>query len=191
MQEIRAQETQLPKELFYPNNYHCQYVPASKKGYSGVAIYSKYPPQNVQTKLGWEVADNEGRYLQFDFANFSVASLYLPSGSSGEARQRIKFDFLDRLEVHLANLAKQGRHYILCGDWNIAHKNIDLENWRGNQKNSGFLPEERAWMDQLLGPWGFVDAFRICNQSPQQYTWWSNRGRAWKRMSDGASIIKL
>lgn len=181
MQELKAQEPELASELLRPQGYHCHFHFAEKKGYSGVAIYSKQPPKSVITGLGWADADQEGRYVEADFGNIIVASLYLPSGSSGEHRQVIKFDFLKRYAAHLQKLRAQGKEYIICGDWNIAHKAIDLKNWRGNQKNSGFLPEERAWMDELYGSLGFVDAFREINQEPEQYTWWSNRGQAWAK----------
>jgi len=132
------------------------------------------------TGLGFDYCDNEGRYLQYDYPKLSVVSLYLPSGTSGEERQAVKYEFLDRFAEHLMRLKNEGRELILCGDYNIAHKKIDLKNWRGNQKNSGFLPEERAWMDKLFGPMGFVDAFRVINQEEEQYTWWSYRNRtAW------------
>ena len=128
--------------------------------------------------LGFDYCDNEGRYIQFDYPNLSVVSLYLPSGSSGDERQVVKYDFLARFAEHLLELKAAGRELIICGDYNIAHKNIDIKNWRGNQKNSGFLPEERAWLDQLFGELGYVDAFRLKNQAEEEYTWWSNRGQA-------------
>ena len=181
IQETKSQEHQLSAEAFRPAGYHVYYHDAEKKGYSGVALYSRPRPQRVITGLGWPDVDREGRYLQVDLGRLSVASLYLPSGSSSEARQAVKFDFLSRFMPHLKALREDGRDYILCGDWNIAHRPIDLKNWRGNQKNSGFLPEERAWMDELFGPAGLVDAFRVVNQEPEQYTWWSNRGRAWEK----------
>jgi exodeoxyribonuclease-3 len=180
LQETRAQEHQLEKAI-HPPGYHAYFFDAQKPGYSGVAIYTRQQPHKVITGLGWETADNEGRYIQVDFNNISIASLYMPSGTSGEARQAIKFDFLERFEKVLQKMHKQGREYIICGDWNIAHKNIDLKNWRGNQKNSGFLPEERAWLDKLFGPMKWIDAFRAINQEADQYTWWSNRGQAWAK----------
>ncbi len=180
IQETKAQVHQLD-ETFFPAGYHCRYHDAQKKGYSGVAIYSRREPENVVEGLGWPDMDAEGRYLQFDFPGLSVVSLYLPSGSSSEARQAVKFDFLERFVSHLEAIRASGRDFILCGDWNIAHKPIDLKNWRSNQKNSGFLPEERAWMDRLFGELGFVDAFRVVDPRPEQYTWWSNRGQAWAK----------
>lgn len=178
LQETRIQLEQL-EETFSPKGYHCQYIEAVKKGYSGVAIFSKQAPKQVITTFGHELSDIEGRYLQYDFDNFSVISIYLPSGSSGDERQSVKYEFLDAFEVHLRTLKEQGQPYVICGDWNIAHTKQDIKNWGGNQKNSGFLPEERAWLDKLFGEIGYVDGFRVKNQEDHQYTWWSNRGQAW------------
>jgi len=178
IQETKAQEHQLQDSLFRPVGYHCYYHDAtSKKGYSGVALYSKQKPEQVMTGLGWSIADEEGRYIQADFGKLSVASLYLPSGTSGPHRQAVKYDFLDQLEKVLKAFNRSKRQYILCGDWNIAHQQIDLKNWRANQKNSGFLPEERAWMDNLFGHLNYVDAFREVDKNPDRYTWWSNRSK--------------
>ena len=181
VQETRAQLEQLQLDpVYFPKDYHCEYFEAQKKGYSGVAIYARKKPLDIVKGMGFTTADNEGRYIQFDYPSLSVISLYLPSGTSGEGRQDVKYDFLDRFAKHVLELKATGRELIICGDYNIAHKNIDIKNWRGNQKNSGFLPEERAWLDELFGTHGFVDAFRIHNQDAEQYTWWSNRGRAWE-----------
>lgn len=179
LQELRAQEADITPWLLESEGYYSAFHFAEKKGYSGVAIYSKTKPTSVLTGLGWATADTEGRYVEVKLSGVSIASVYLPSGTSGEIRQQIKFDFLRHYAEHLKKSLKNNEDYIICGDWNIAHKEIDLKNWRGNQKNSGFLPEERDWMDQLFGPTGFVDAFRVVNTSPDQYTWWSNRGQAW------------
>jgi exodeoxyribonuclease-3 len=156
-------------------------VDAEKKGYSGVAIYSKQKPTEVVAGFGSPEFDAEGRYIEARFKGLSVVSVYLPSGSSSEERQQAKFRFLAEFMPHLRVLARKKRDYVLCGDWNIAHKEIDLKNWRSNQKNSGFLPEERAWMDELFGEARFVDAFREVDPRPEQYTWWSNRGQAWAK----------
>jgi exodeoxyribonuclease-3 len=180
LQEVKAQAENLQDELYKPSGFHGYFHYAEKKGYSGVGIYTKQEPKKVITGLGWPDADNEGRYIEVDFGNICIASLYLPSGTSGPERQEIKFEFLRRYAKYIKNLPKD-RHYILCGDWNIAHRQIDLKNWRGNQKNSGFLPEERAWMDELFGSLGFIDGFRQVNQEADQYTWWSNRGQAWAK----------
>lgn len=179
LQEIKAQVDQLEDKVFHPAGYHSYFHSAEKKGYSGVAIYSRHKPKKITVGLGWDDFDREGRYLQLDFDKLSVVSLYLPSGSSSEQRQQAKFDFLDRFAPVLKSLRRKHREFVICGDWNIAHKEIDLKNWRGNRKNSGFLPEERAWLDWLLDDAGYVDAFRSVNPEPDQYTWWSNRGQAW------------
>lgn len=181
LQETKAQEHQLSVAVQKPHGYYSYFHDAEKKGYSGVAVYSKREPERVQIGLGWPDMDAEGRFLQVDFASLSVISLYLPSGSSSSERQAVKFDFLERFLPVLKKLQRSRRDFIVCGDWNIAHKAIDLKNWRSNQKNSGFLPEERAWMDEVLDKLGWVDAFRVVNQEPDQYTWWSNRGRAWEK----------
>lgn len=180
IQETKAQIDQLSDDpTFFPVGYHCTYVDAIKKGYSGVAVYSKRKPAKVITRLGVEEFDNEGRYLEVQFDNIAVVSLYAPSGSSSEERQQAKFRFMTAFMQHLRALKRRRREYIICGDWNIAHKEIDLKNWRGNKKNSGFLPEERAWLDQLFDKEKYIDVFREVNQDQDQYTWWSNRGQAW------------
>ena len=179
IQETKAQLHQLVDPVFSPAGYHVYYHDAQKKGYSGVAIYSRPKPDRVHYGIGWRPMDSEGRWLQVDIGDLSVVSLYLPSGSSKEERQQFKYETMDFLQPRLTEMAKDGRQYIICGDWNIAHKKIDIKNWRGNQKNSGFLPEERAWMDEVFGPVGLCDAFRQVDQREEQYTWWSNRGRAW------------
>ena len=135
-------------------------------------------PQRVLTRLGWEPADSEGRYLQADYDGVSVISLYMPSGSSSEEALTKKYRFMDALLEHLRSLRRKRREFIICADWNICHQPIDLKNWRSNQKNSGFLPEERAWLDVLYEEVGYIDSFRLVNQEPGQYTWWSNRGQA-------------
>ncbi len=181
VQEVKAQEADLMDSVFQPEGYHHFFHFAEKKGYSGVGIYCKQKPDQVITGLGWPDADQEGRYVEAKFGDLAIASLYMPSGTSGEHRQIIKFDFLKRYKEHLLKRREENAQMIICGDWNIAHRQIDLKNWRGNQKNSGFLPEERAWMDALFGEMGFVDAFRQINQEAEQYTWWSHRGQAWAK----------
>ena len=181
VQETKASPEQLPPELLRPPGYNAYYCSAERKGYSGVGIYSRHKPDRVIEGIGWEDVDAEGRFIEAKFGRLSVISLYLQSGSSSDERQQIKFDFLDRFMPYLKSLKRKRRDYIICGDWNIAHKEIDLKNWRGNQKNSGFLPEERAWMDELFGKAGYIDAFREIEQPPDQYTWWSNRGQAWAK----------
>jgi exodeoxyribonuclease-3 len=178
LQETKAQESQLTDGDFRPRDYHCYYCDAERKGYSGVAVFSKSKPDRVIRGFGVSEFDGEGRYLELQFGPLSVVSLYLPSGSSGPERQASKFRFLEVFLPYLKRLGKRRRNYVLCGDFNIAHQPIDLKNWRANQRNSGFLPEERAWLDRLFGELGWVDAFREVDRRPEQYTWWSNRGQA-------------
>ena len=198
LQELKAQPDQIEGQPFHPEGYHTYFHSAEKKGYSGVGIYTKQKPDAVYVGLGeiddgdWSDVDIEGRYIQVDFPNLSVASLYMPSGSAKEERQDYKFRMMERFEPVLQKMLTADREYIICGDWNIAHKKTDIKNWRGNQKNSGFLPEERQWFDWLFAeteseidepmhaePLGFVDAYREVNKEPDHYTWWSNRGQAW------------
>jgi len=178
LQEIRAAHDDIPRALKGPRRSHFAFLPADRKGYSGVAVYAKKPARIV-AGFGSREFDAEGRYLEAHFADLTVVSVYLPSGSSGPHRQASKFRFLEEFLPHLARLRRTGREIILCGDWNIAHKEIDLRNWRGNRKNSGFLPEERAWLTRVFDELGFVDVFRRIDPSPDRYTWWSNRGQAW------------
>lgn len=179
LQETRAAADICQLSAHQLEGYHCYYESAVKKGYSGVAIFSKQKPDNIVTKLGFALADDEGRYIHIEFANLIIASIYFPSGTSGDERQALKYHFMDSFEPTLDKILQSKKSTILCGDWNIAHKQIDLKNWKANQKNSGFLPEERAWLDKLFDKKGFVDAFRVVNHEAEQYTWWSNRGRAW------------
>jgi exodeoxyribonuclease-3 len=181
IQETKAQPEQLTAAAFTPTGYHCHYHSAVKKGYSGVAIYSKQQPDNIIEGMGFTDIDSEGRYLEFQIGKLSIISLYLPSGSSKEERQDFKYSVMARFMPYLQERTQDGRDYIICGDWNIAHKEIDLKNWKANQKNSGFLPDERAWLDQLFQQEPWHDAFRIINKEPDQYTWWSNRGQAWAK----------
>ncbi|MBV8146506.1 MAG: exodeoxyribonuclease III [Gammaproteobacteria bacterium] len=178
LQETRSQEHQLDGHDVGLRGYHSVFCDAERKGYAGVAVYSREQPARVVRGFGVPEFDAEGRYLEVQVGGLSVASVYLPSGSAGPERQASKFRFLDAFTPHLAQLRRRGRHYILSGDWNIAHRPIDLRNWRANRGNSGFLPEERAWMDQLFGPAGYVDAFREVRPEAELYTWWSNRGQA-------------
>lgn len=179
LQETKAHRSQLDDHPCFPRGWHCVFNDAEARGYSGVAIYSRREPDSIIARLGWDAFDREGRYLEARFGNLSVASLYLPSGSSSETRQAFKYRVMEWLAPQFDAWSRSGRHYVLCGDWNIAHQAIDLKNWRSNQKNSGFLPDERAWLDRLLRPEGWVDAFRALKPEAVEYTWWSNRGQAW------------
>ena len=234
LQELKAQEQDMTAQMLAPPGYHGYFHYAEKKGYSGVGLYCRDQPKQVIAGLGIAEFDSEGRYLCVDFTNFSVVSLYLPSGSSGEDRQAVKFKFMAAFLPHLRNmmaptpvsergatrllpqsagfaitsdlasvigsssriasssisnvsqphlrkLRNSGREVVICGDWNIAHQQIDLKNWRGNKKNSGFLPEERAWLTEIFDEVGFVDVYRKLYPDQQAYTWWSNRGQAWAK----------
>jgi exodeoxyribonuclease-3 len=181
VQELKAQAADMTEQMLAPGAYHGHFHYAEKKGYSGVGIYSLREPDRVKIGFGVREFDDEGRYVRADFGPLSLISIYLPSGSSGEHRQQSKFRFLDVFYPHLKALRKEGREIIVCGDWNIAHKEIDLKNGRSNQKNSGFLPEERAWLTKVYDEQGWVDAFRRVDTRAEQYTWWSNRGQAWAK----------
>lgn len=181
LQELKAQAADMTVQMLAPHGYHGYFHYAEKKGYSGVGIYCRERPQQVIAGLGITEFDAEGRYICADFKGFSVVSVYLPSGSSGEERQTVKFKFMAAFLPHLRELRANGREVLICGDWNIAHKEIDLKNWRGNKKNSGFLPEERAWLTELFDEAGFVDVFRRVHPELEAYTWWSNRGQAWAK----------
>lgn len=181
LQELKAQATDMTAEMTGPLGYHGYFHYAEKKGYSGVGIYCKNKPDAVIEGLGIPEFDSEGRYIEAQFGKLSVVSLYLPSGSSGEERQAVKFKFLAAFMPHLQQLFNSGRDVLICGDWNIAHTEKDLKNWRGNKKNSGFLPEERAWLTELFDQVGFVDVFRKLHPELEAYTWWSNRGQAWAK----------
>ena len=181
VQETKAQVHQLEDEIFHPEGYFCEYCDALNKGYSGTAVYSKVEPMEVIRGFGESEFDNEGRYLEFRFPKLSVVSLYAPSGSSGDHRQESKERFLVSFKLHLQALRRKRREFIICGDWNIAHKEIDLKNWRSNQNNSGFLPHEREWLTELFDEVGYVDGFRVVDPREEQYTWWSNRGQAWAK----------
>ena len=182
IQETKAQAHQLTDPMFHPEGYHCWYVDAEKKGYSGVALYAAVEPDEVVTRLGFDEFDREGRWCEARFGDLVVASLYLPSGTSSEERLAAKMRFHELFLPHLQELMDSGREVIICGDWNTAHTPIDLANPVANRKNSGFLPEERAWLDRVFDEVGMVDAFRVVHpETPHLYTWWSNRGRAWEK----------
>lgn len=178
IQELKAQEKDLKVVCEYFHGYETVFHFARKPGYSGCAILSKQIPLSTRIGFGVEEFDAEGRYVQADFDNFVLVSAYFPSGSSGEERQEVKFRFLDDFSRHMQSLRSLGKEVIVCGDFNIAHQEIDIKNWKGNLKNSGFLPEERQWMTQRITTDGWVDVFRALDSRSEQYTWWSQRGRA-------------
>lgn len=181
LQETKAQEHQLTVDALTLEGFSSYYVDARRKGYSGVALYARREPISVQRGLGWPDMDEEGRFVQADFGGFTIASLYVPSGTTGPARQAVKMNFLERFLAVLVDLRRTGREHILCGDFNIAHKEIDTFDPVRNARITGFLPEEREWMDVVVDRVGWVDAFRIRNHEPNQYTWWANWQQAWPR----------
>jgi len=183
VQELKAQRGDLGQELTCLARAQGHFHFAEKKGYSGVGIFAKKRPDRVFTGFGNVEFDAEGRYVRADFGNLSIVSVYFPSGSSSPERQEAKFRFLEAFFPHLARLRQEGREILLCGDWNIAHREIDLRNWRGNQKNSGFLPEEREWLSRVFEKMDWVDVYRRLHPEAagDSYTWWSNRGAAWEK----------
>lgn len=183
LQELKAQAADMKPEMLNPASLQGYFHYAEKKGYSGVGIYTRHQPEQVIEGLGVPEIDSEGRYIELVYGNVSVVSVYLPSGSSGDHRQEAKFAFMEHFYQHLGELAQRGREVVICGDWNIAHKEIDLKNWKGNLKNSGFLPEEREWMGKVLSDLEWVDVYRSLHPdaTDEAYTWWSNRGQAWAK----------
>ncbi len=175
LQEIKAELNQVNLERFA--GYHVVWNPAQKKGYSGVATFSKQKPSFVSVKLGSDFFDNEGRFILTEFKDFAILNVYIPSGTSGDVRQNAKFDFLDFFYPKLQELSSSYPKFIICGDFNICHKEIDIHNPVANKKSSGFLPEERDWMTKLFDS-GFFDVFRMLDSSPNKYTWFSQRSSA-------------
>ena len=181
LQELKAHATDLTSAMQNPAGMTGYFHHAEKKGYSGVGIYTKKTPDDLIIGLGNSDFDREGRYIEARFNNnLTVISLYLPSGSSSEERQQVKFAFMEYFFPHLQTLLQRGEEIIICGDWNIAHQEIDLKNWKGNVKNSGFLPEERAWITDVFNA-GWVDVYRHLYHDIPGYTWWSQRGQAYTK----------
>lgn len=183
VQELKAQAADMDAAMCAPAGFEGHFVHAEKKGYSGVGVYCRRTPDRVVEGIGHAGFDAEGRFLRVDFGALSVISVYVPSGSSSPERQEAKFAFLAAFEPIMAGLIAEGREIVVCGDWNIAHQNQDLKNWKSNQKNSGFLPEERAWIGGLFERQGWVDVYRRLHPATTDecYTWWSNRGQAWAK----------
>jgi exodeoxyribonuclease-3 len=171
LQEIKAQESDIDSEIFRRAGYHSYFYSAEKKGYSGVAILSRTKPDAIVLGSSMPQSDAEGRVIRADFGAISVLSVYFPSGTTGDIRQQYKYEWLDEFYDYIQQLKKTRSKLIIAGDYNIAHKEIDIHNPKSNKNSSGFLPEERAWMDKFLKS-GFVDGFRVLNQEPHQYTWW-------------------
>ena len=177
VQEIKASPDQVGVFEFEEMGYHHHWYPAQKKGYSGVAIFSKQAPSNVTYGCGIKAYDDEGRILTADFGPYTVMSVYHPSGSSGEDRQAFKMQWLSDYNQYIAKLKKEKPNLILCGDFNICHRAIDIHNPKSNANTSGFLPEEREWMENFINS-GFIDSFRHLNKDPHHYSWWSYRAGA-------------
>jgi exodeoxyribonuclease-3 len=183
MQELKAQEPDLDEDIMRPGGllgfFHC----AEKKGYSGCGIYTPHQPDDIIYGFGNPEFDAEGRYVEARFKTLSVISVYMPSGSSSPERQEAKFRYVEAFMPHLIELKRSGREIVLCGDVNIAHHEVDLKNWKGNLKNSGFLPEERAWLTRLFSEIGYVDVYRKLEPETTDacYTWWSQRGQAYAK----------
>ena len=181
LQETKAQEHQIPPEALDLKGWHTAFVDAEKKGYSGVAIYSRRKPERIVRGTGMDDIDHEGRFVRMDFEDgLSVASLYVPSGTSGPARQEVKYGFLDRFIANLAQMKAEGRSMIVCGDYNIAHLDIDVFSVKSCRGVTGFLDRERAWFDDVVSRVGWVDAFRQVDTEPKRFTWWSGWKGAWE-----------
>jgi exodeoxyribonuclease III len=183
LQEVRAEPGQLPAEVREPAGWHVVHAPAAAKGRAGVSLYTRREPERVRVGFGSAEFDRAGRYVEADLPGVTVASLYLPSGEAGTERQEEKYRFMKEFEAYLVDLRARseaaGREVVVCGDWNIAHREADLKNWKGNTGNAGFLPEERAWLDHLYGECGYVDVVRALHPDVAgPYSWWSYRGRA-------------
>ncbi|WP_329121467.1 exodeoxyribonuclease III [Streptomyces sp. NBC_01465] len=183
LQEVRAEPEQIPEHVREPEGWHTVHAPAAAKGRAGVSLYTRREPTRVQVGFGSAEFDGSGRYVEIDLPGVTVASLYLPSGEVGTERQDEKIRFMGEFLVYLAGLRERaaagGREVVVCGDWNIAHQEADLKNWRGNRKSSGFLPEEREWLTQVFGETGYVDVVRGLHPDVEgPYSWWSYRGRA-------------
>ncbi|UDG82591.1 exodeoxyribonuclease III [Candidatus Vallotia cooleyia] len=180
VQEIKCSPDDMMPGFLTPHGYTGYFLHAQKKGYSGVGLYTKHKPDKFITSFGSKVFDHEGRYSELRYGNLSLVSVYVPSGSSGKERQAVKYLFMDDFYVHLDEL-RRNREVILCGDINIVHKEIDIKNWKSNQKNSGCLPQERAWLSKVFDELNYIDVFRRLDSRPKQYTWWSNRAQAYAK----------
>lgn len=185
LQDLRAKEYELDDEIYHPEGYYPYFFDAFEDGYSGVAIYCKTPPKAIMTGLGFEQCDFHGRYIQADYDSVSIACLSIPEGTSSDEAQSQKFHYLEEMMSVFQKTLRKRRQFIFCGSWNIAHKTADISNWYVNQKKSGFLPEERQWIDMVLDEMGFVDAFREVDRDDHQFTWIPEESRL-KRLDEGA-----
>lgn len=181
LQEVKAEVQQIPKEVLELEGYHMEWNPASRKGYSGVATLSRKKPKAVHRGMGIERFDCEGRILRHEYPGFDLLNVYFPNGTSGDERLQYKMEFYDAFLDHCESLRADGKKLIVCGDVNTAHREIDLKNAKANEKNSGFLPQERAWVDKFIAH-GYVDTFRLLHpDEPDQYSWWTFRANARER----------
>lgn len=174
LQETKAHKDNVNHQLFTELGYHDYWFSAAKKGYSGVAVLTKIQPDHVEYGTGHSTSDEEGRVIQLDFGDIRLINAYFPSGTTGDVRQTFKYQWLDELHTYLQELQQKHPKLILCGDYNIAHKDIDIHDPKGNKNSSGFLPEEKAWMDKFLDS-GWIDSFRVFHNEPHRYSWWSQR----------------
>lgn len=187
LQDLRAKDYQLDDPIYHPEGYHAYFFDAFEDDYSGVALYCKKPPKAIMTGLGFEECDFHGRFIQADYDGVSIAAMMIPSGLKDDEAQSAKYHYMEHVLNHLRKTLRKRRQFIFCGTWHIAHKPEDLSNWYVNQRNSGFLPEERQWLDQIFGELKFVDAFREVNHAERQYTWWPPYNRA-RTLNEGARI---
>lgn len=187
LQDLRAKEYQLDDDLYHPPGYTPYFFDAFEDGFSGVAIYCRKPPKAIMTGLGFELCDFNGRFIQADYDKVSIASMLIPSGLKGDNAQSEKYRFMDEFLNHLKKALRKRRQFIFCGTWNVAYKSTDLSNWYVNQSNSGFLPDEREWLNVIFEELGYVDAFRAVNNGDKEFTWWPDYNRAWD-LNEGARI---
>lgn len=188
LQEVKAMEEQVDLDALREAGYHIYWHPAEKKGYSGVAIFSKIEPLKVTQGMGNPTFDSEGRVIRVDFENWTLLNCYFPSGTSGEVRQQVKYDFLDAFYDWVQELKKEQPNILIQGDYNIAHTEMDIHDPKRNKKSSGFLPEERAWMTKWLNEGGFVDTFRHSYPEKEKYSWWSMRSKTAREKNKGWRI---
>lgn len=187
LQNLKAREYQLDGDRYHPEGYYSYFFDAMEDGYSGVAIYTRHLPKAIMTGMGFEACDFHGRFIQADFDKVSVSSLTIPSGLKSQEAQDAKMDYLHHFQNHLKKTLRKRRDFIFSGTLNVAHKPVDLSNWYVNQKVSGFLAEERDWLNEILDEMGYVDAFREVNKMERQYTWWPEYNRAWT-LNEGARL---
>ncbi|MBW0454747.1 MAG: exodeoxyribonuclease III [Candidatus Kinetoplastibacterium crithidii] len=184
LQEIRIANHNIKDEFLNPLGFKGFFYPAQKNGYSGVGIYTKEPPIKITKGLGDDDIDSEGRIIRMDWKTISIINVYFPSGSNND-RQTAKLIFLQKFELYLSKIYYEAmlskRNFVICGDWNIAHTQIDIKNWKNNTNKPGFLPEERNWFSKILKTYNLVDVFRKLHPHQEQYTWWSNRAKSWER----------